>query len=141
LSIDDFGTGFSSLSYLQRLPARYVKLDRGFVLALDEDDRAAVVVEGVVGIAHRLGMQVVAEWVETGRQLTQVAALGCDVIQGFYLGRPQPTDALPAYPRQTQRLDRIRQTLTEIGLTGCPHPDVLSARDVLIRHREEAANG
>lgn len=122
LSIDDFGTGFSSLSYLQRLPARYVKLDRAFVLALDHDDRAAAVVEGVVGIAHRLGMQVVAEGVETGRQLTQVAGLGCDLIQGFYLGRPQPKDALPAYARQAERMEKVRQALADVKVEGCRHP-------------------
>ena len=95
LSIDDFGTGYASLAYLQRLPVDQVKLDREFVrdVAAGDDMR---VMGAVVALAHDLGIEVAAEGVETEEELAAVRALGCDVMQGFLLGRPVPAEAMEA---------------------------------------------
>jgi len=93
VAIDDFGTGYSSLSYLRRLPVDVLKIDRTFVAGLGEGGTDDAIVRSVIGLAHDLGLQCVAEGVETDAQLTCLRALGCDAAQGFLLGRPQsPAD-------------------------------------------------
>ncbi len=88
LALDDFGTGYSSLLYLQGLPIDRLKIDRCFVSGLDADDHDGTIIQTVVDLAHRLGITVVAEGVETPAELRAVGALGCDEAQGFLLGRP-----------------------------------------------------
>ena len=88
ISIDDFGTGFSSLLHLKRLPATELKIDRAFVASLEESDEDVVIVSAIVALAHALNMQVVAEGIETPGQRSYVERLGCDHLQGFLLGRP-----------------------------------------------------
>ena len=90
LSIDDFGTGFSSLGYLRDLPAGELKLDRTFLTGLARDPRAVSIVRSTVGLAHSLGLRLVAEGVETADELDLVTGLGCDGAQGYLLGRPMP---------------------------------------------------
>jgi diguanylate cyclase (GGDEF)-like protein len=92
LCIDDFGTGYSSLSYLRRLPARIVKIDRSFINGVGEDGDNEPIVRAVVGMAHALGQQVVAEGVETAVQRDWLRALGCDLAQGWLYGAPRPAD-------------------------------------------------
>jgi EAL domain-containing protein (putative c-di-GMP-specific phosphodiesterase class I) len=95
-SIDDYGTGYSSLAYLRHLPADELKLDRSLTADVDRDDRAAAIVRHTAALAHDLGLSLVAEGVEdlaTGRRL---ADLGCDVAQGYAIARPMP---LPAFLR------------------------------------------
>jgi PAS domain S-box-containing protein len=87
-SIDDFGTGYSSLSYLHRLQADTVKVDRSFVNRIGSEDNGAEMVCAIVALARNLGMDVVAEGVETAEQLSQIEALGCEFVQGFYFSRP-----------------------------------------------------
>jgi EAL domain-containing protein (putative c-di-GMP-specific phosphodiesterase class I) len=90
IAIDDFGTGHSSLLYLQGLPIDRLKIDRTFVGALGVDRHDGTVIRTVVELAHRLGIVVVAEGVETAAELREVGAIGCDEVQGFLLGPPLP---------------------------------------------------
>ncbi len=90
LSIDDFGTGYSSLSYLSRLPVKEVKIDRSFVMHMTEDDNDAVIVQSIIDLGRNLNLQVVAEGIEDAATWQRLSEMGCDIAQGFYLGRPQP---------------------------------------------------
>ena len=94
IAIDDFGTGFSSLSYLDRLPADRLKIDRAFVSALDSGEAGARIAEMIVPLGRRLGMQVLAEGVETEAQAAALRLLGCDEVQGYLYGRPMPLEDL-----------------------------------------------
>jgi diguanylate cyclase (GGDEF)-like protein len=94
ISIDDFGTGYSSLAYLKDLPVRELKIDRTFVNNMTEDGDDAFIVRSTIDLARNLGLEVVAEGVETEAVWDQLALLGCDVAQGYYLSRPVPAAAL-----------------------------------------------
>lgn len=95
-SIDDFGTGYSSLSYLRRLVASQLKIDRSFILDLEQSEDARAIVGAIVMLAHALGMQVVAEGVENRAQYHYLQTLGCDQIQGFLFSRPVPSCEIAA---------------------------------------------
>jgi len=88
ISIDDFGTGYSSLSYLQRFPIDRLKVDKSFVQRINQEDESAKIVQTIVLLARNLGMEVVAEGVETADQLAAIRALTCDLIQGYFFSRP-----------------------------------------------------
>ena len=88
VAIDDFGTGFSSLARLQRFAVDRLKIDRTFVTRLATDPDAAAIVLAIIGMAHTLGIQTIAEGVETAEQLAVLRRYGCDAIQGFYFSRP-----------------------------------------------------
>jgi len=94
ISIDDYGTGFSSLTYLRRLPVSELKLDRTFLTGAPQDKRAVSVIRSTVDLAHSLGLRIVVEGVEDLDALALVAGLGCDSAQGFLLGRPMPPQEL-----------------------------------------------
>jgi EAL domain-containing protein (putative c-di-GMP-specific phosphodiesterase class I) len=87
VAIDDFGTGYSSLSYLKELPVDLIKIDRSFVADLPESDASAAIVAAATELSHRLGLEVVAEGVETEEQYACVAELGCDLIQGYLISK------------------------------------------------------
>lgn len=94
LSIDDFGTGYSSLGYLKRLPVDEIKIDRSFVMDMEESENDAKIVHATIDLAHNLGLRVVAEGVETESTLKMLKNLNCDYAQGYYLSRPIPADEL-----------------------------------------------
>jgi EAL domain-containing protein (putative c-di-GMP-specific phosphodiesterase class I) len=100
LVLDDFGTGYSSLSYLRRLPLDTIKIDRSFVDGIDSDGGAAgsnlPIVQAVIALAHGLGIEVVAEGIETAGQAARLRDLVCDRGQGFYYAPPQPPEGVKA---------------------------------------------
>jgi histidine ammonia-lyase len=97
LSIDDFGTGYSSLGYLKRLPIDEIKIDRSFVANMISSPDAAVIVRSTIDLGRNLGLQVVAEGVETADVLQCLEALGCDLAQGFHLSKPVPASELASW--------------------------------------------
>jgi len=106
LEIDDFGTGYSSLSYLQKLPFDTVKVDRSFVKELESGTESVEIVRTIVDLARSLGMQVVAEGVETGEQLSKLAELGCNFGQGFYFSKPVSSQTTLALIRERSEMRR-----------------------------------
>ena len=96
-AIDDFGVGYSSLAYLQRLPAYAVKIDRSFVGRMTRDRGSAEIVKVITNLGHALGMKVIAEGIEDQATYDACAAVGCDSAQGFFVGRPMVATAIPAW--------------------------------------------
>jgi EAL domain-containing protein (putative c-di-GMP-specific phosphodiesterase class I) len=94
LSVDDFGTGYSSLSYLKRLPVHEVKIDRSFITGLVEQGEDVAIVRAIVDLGRHLGLDVVAEGVEDQPTWDLLASMGCDLVQGWHLGRPMPVGQL-----------------------------------------------
>src|SRR5205807_9000265 len=92
IALDDFGTGYSSLSYLQSFPLDRIKIDRSFIASLGRTDRSLAIVRAVIGLAHGLGLPVLAEGVETDDQLETLIREGCDEMQGYLIGRPRPIE-------------------------------------------------
>jgi diguanylate cyclase (GGDEF)-like protein/PAS domain S-box-containing protein len=105
LSIDDFGTGYSSLAYLRRLPVDEIKIDRSFVINMTRDDDDETIVRSTIDLGRNLGLEVVAEGVETEEIWERVRSLGCTVAQGYYLSRPVPAAELEAWLRRRSRVD------------------------------------
>jgi EAL domain-containing protein (putative c-di-GMP-specific phosphodiesterase class I) len=96
ISIDDFGTGYSSLSYLKRLPADAIKIDKSFIKGLEYDVEDTAVVRMIIGLAHTLRMEVIAEGVETEEQAWLLKEMGCDFAQGYHFAQPLPPEEIPA---------------------------------------------
>lgn len=92
IALDDFGTGYASLSYLQRLPVDVVKIDRSFTAAVDSPDANIVLLQGIIELGKALGLDLIAEGIETKTQHQLIHSLGCRSAQGFYYGRPQPAE-------------------------------------------------
>src|SRR4051794_23262769 len=111
-SIDDYGTGYSSLAYLRHLPADELKLDRSLTADVDCDPRAAAIVKHTVALAHDLGLRLVAEGVEDAVTGEVLARLGCDVAQGFAVARPLPVEEFLTWLATPQPflLDRAQRT-------------------------------
>jgi diguanylate cyclase (GGDEF)-like protein len=97
LSVDDYGTGHSSLSYLKQLPINEMKIDKSFITNMTDDHSDAVITRSTVDLAHRLGLTVVAEGVETAETSRLLASIGCDEAQGYYFSRPIPAAAFLAW--------------------------------------------
>jgi diguanylate cyclase (GGDEF)-like protein/PAS domain S-box-containing protein len=96
ISMDDFGSGYSSLSYLQAFPFDKIKIDRAFVMNLGRNPQSAAIVRAVIGLGHGLEMSIVAEGVETQEQLSFLAQEGCDAVQGYFIGKPLPINQYDA---------------------------------------------
>ena len=138
LSIDDFGTGYSSLAYLQELPVDAIKIDKSFVMEMHQDAGNATIVQSTVDLGHNLGLEVVAEGVETVESYNTLARLGCDYAQGYFLSKPLSPEKMTIWlevfselPTRTQavREEREEQTLDEWALTPPPAPAELPAPD------------
>ncbi len=110
-SVDDFGTGHSSLSYLKHFAIDRLKIDRSFIRDLHRDADDEAIVSAAIGLAHRLGRETVAEGVETPEQMARLQALGCDAVQGYLLSRPMPASQIPTY------LDRVARGAHQPGAT------------------------
>jgi diguanylate cyclase (GGDEF)-like protein len=111
LSVDDFGIGYSSLSYLRRLPVSELKIDRSFVANLLLEDQDEVIVKSIIDLGHNLGLQVVAEGVETDEIMNRLRAFGCDVAQGFGICRPVPFDQFLTWLNTTGHPSRRRDPM------------------------------
>jgi diguanylate cyclase len=103
ISIDDYGTGLSTLNYLKKIPANEIKIDQSFVKSLCDNRSDRLMVQSTVGLAHSLGRKVVAEGVETREILDALAEIDCDIAQGFIIGRPMSLESL------TKRLSSDRR--------------------------------
>lgn len=105
LAVDDFGTGYSSLAYLKQLPIHRLKLDRCFIRDVLEDEKGSAICSATIVLGHKLGLDLVAEGVETREQFEHMKALGCDTIQGYHYCRPLPPEKLIPFllARQAER--------------------------------------
>ncbi len=101
LTIDDFGIGYSSLAYLNKLPIGTIKIDKSFVLGMLTNENDRVIVRSTIDLGHNLGLKVVAEGVENQATWTTLAGFGCDLAQGYHISRPMPAAELPAWISQS----------------------------------------
>ncbi len=120
LSIDDFGTGYSSLSYLNKLPVNSIKIDKSFVIPMLSNKDSAVIVRSTIALAHDLGLQVVAEGVENAETWQHLSELGCDVAQGYHIGRPMPVAEFECWRERYLNMDASnhRDTRSDFRASG-----------------------
>jgi diguanylate cyclase len=119
ISVDDFGTGYSSLSYLRDLPVDELKLDRSFVVPMIDDPRAAALVASTISLAHSLDLRMVAEGVENEAAYAELARMGCDQAQGYYVSRPVSASELEHWMNTRPTTDKVAdlpQILSAAGL-------------------------
>ena len=114
ISVDDYGTGYSSMAYLKHLPVREIKIDRTFVTDMAGDNSDYTIVRSSIELARQLGLDVVAEGVETADALAQLTELDCTTVQGYYFSKPLPPDELwrwlaawPGNDRRPQRQEQV----------------------------------
>ena len=111
ISLDDFGTGFSSLGYLNRFTIDEIKIDRSFVIDIESDPRELALVQGIITLGHALGLKVVAEGVETAKQAHLMREMGCDIFQGFLFAKPMPGDEFIHFPAQASMQPGNQETV------------------------------
>ena len=107
LALDDFGTGYSSLEHLKRLPVDELKIDKSFVMSMDRDAADRAIVASTVALGRSLGLRVVAEGVESAASASVLAAIGCDLAQGFHYSPPVPADQIPGLVARRARIAQI----------------------------------
>jgi EAL domain-containing protein (putative c-di-GMP-specific phosphodiesterase class I) len=128
VALDDFGSDYSSLSYLMQLPVDIIKIDGSFARSIDESPRARVIVEAIISLAHALGLEAVGEGVESAEQLEHLRSMGCDLVQGYHLARPMPNE----------ELGRLLETRTIPGPPNAPQENGSPPRDAAA---DDATNG
>jgi len=121
ISVDDYGTGFSSLAYLKRLPINELKIDRSFVMEMLSNENDAVIVRSTIELAHNLGLHIVAEGVESQDMLDALKTMGCDYAQGYHISRPVSADALLAWWKTTYPQFVTTSTAAAVS-SGTPKP-------------------
>ncbi|SJT70214.1 Bacteriophytochrome cph2 [Clostridioides difficile] len=89
IALDDFGTGYSSLNYLTKLPIDALKIDRTFVVDLEKNSKNKCIIENIINLSHQLGIEVIAEGVESKQQVDYLKGISCDVVQGYYYSKPE----------------------------------------------------
>jgi diguanylate cyclase (GGDEF)-like protein len=109
LSIDDYGTGYSSLDYLRRLPVNELKIDKSFTFGVAKSASDTLIVRSTIELAHNLGLSVVAEGVEDHETLEELRSLGCDMVQGYLLSRPLTADAVALWLRESEWVRASRE--------------------------------
>jgi EAL domain-containing protein (putative c-di-GMP-specific phosphodiesterase class I) len=100
--VDDYGTGYSSLRYLQQMPVSSIKIDQSFVRRIVDDPESAAIVRSTVELCHALHKRAIAEGVEEVAVWNALEAIGCDAVQGYYVGRPLPVNEFPAWARASR---------------------------------------
>lgn len=115
IAIDDYGAGWSSLSYLKQLPAHELKIDRAFITDISRSHRDPLLVRSTIDLAHALGMEVTAEGVDTSAALALLKVMGCDMIQGFLVSRPLPLHGLATFLADEQRVSHLDQLPIRFG--------------------------
>lgn len=105
LSIDDFGTGFSSLNYLKQMPVNKLKIDQSFIRDIETDEGDAAIIRSIISLGHRLNLRVIAEGVETQEQLDFLRIRGCDEIQGYFYSRPLLAEDFMRFVKAPPRLN------------------------------------
>lgn len=113
LSIDDFGTGFSSLGYLRRLPIHTLKIDRLFVEDMLVNEQDANIVRSTIGLAHNLNLEVIAEGVENAGIQNLLGQMGCDLIQGYHLSRPKSWEEIMGWFTNFERSNRVKIPISQ----------------------------
>ncbi|HZZ35889.1 MAG TPA: EAL domain-containing protein, partial [Caulobacteraceae bacterium] len=106
ISIDDYGTGLSSLAYLKQIAANELKIDKAFVLGVSDSGRDALLLRSTIDLAHSLGLKVTAEGVETDTAFALLAGMGCDLAQGYLIARPMPLKELLMFLREDKQANK-----------------------------------
>jgi diguanylate cyclase (GGDEF)-like protein/PAS domain S-box-containing protein len=137
ISIDDFGTGFSSLNYLKRLPIDKIKIDRSFIQDIISDQHDAAITKGIITMAHLLGLKVIAEGVETKSQVSFLARYFCDEFQGYHFAHPMPSEKVEQYLMDfksgNDKIDSENQLYKRSILILDDEDNILSALNRLLR--------
>ena len=116
IHIDDFGTGYSSLSYLAQLPVKTLKIDRSFISKLSESPTNGRVVQAIIALGRAMGLEVVAEGVETAKEYKIVRTLGCDLVQGYFIARPMPADEFRRWCDGHETTQNMKNRSTVVGI-------------------------
>jgi len=116
IHIDDFGTGYSSLSYLAELPVKTLKIDRSFIAKLTDSESNTRVVQAIIALGKAMGLNIVAEGVETDQQYAIVRKLGCDLVQGFFIAKPMPAERFARWCEGHEDTQSLKHSSSVVGI-------------------------